>query len=229
MVVSLGNSVLEWQRIDVIKHLDIIQRVIDEDLAIIESNKTRTIDKLNRWKRDLEYIEEKIQTAEKSLIPRLERIFSVNLNNNGLLTVSLFQPSTKNLFSEIRIHYCNGKTNRLDCDILLDLAHLGEASEMLALLGDAAIDVAVLHHVWKPKASDAGTLTQSRAQLVSNEHLSEKCDEWGLYVNRIHFDPDTPSKSEMDHDKGTLVEALYGVVYVERGFDKVLELVKCLI
>jgi ribonuclease-3 len=177
----------------------------------------------------LKYIEEKIQSAEKNLIPRLDRIFSLNLNNNGLLTVALFQPSTKNLFSEIRIHYCNNTRDRLDCDALLDLASLSKASEMLALLGDAAIDMAILHHVWKPKASDAGTLTQSRAQLVSNEHLSQKCDEWGLYESRIHFDPDTPSKSEMDHDKGTLVEALYGVIYVERGFDKVLELVRHLL
>ncbi|MDF1540990.1 MAG: ribonuclease III domain-containing protein, partial [Candidatus Thorarchaeota archaeon] len=87
------------------------------------------------------------------------------------------------------------------------------------------IDMAVLHLIWKPKASDVGTLTQDRANIVNNQHLSQKCDEWELYENRIHFDPATPSKSEMEHDKGTLVEALYGVLYVELGFSRVRELV----
>jgi len=96
---------------------------------------------------------------------------------------------------------------------------------MLALLGDAAIDMAILHHIWKPRASDVGYLTERRSGLVSNEHLSKKCDEWRLYENRIHFDPPTPTKSEMEHIKGTLVEAFYGVIYIEMGFRKVLEMV----
>ena len=227
--MSLGDSVLEWHQIDLSKHLGEIRIAISEELGTISPNKTRTIDKLNRWLRDLEYIAETIQHVEESLVPKLERFFSVELNTNGLFTVSLFQPSAKNLFSEIRTHFCDRRTDRIDCEALLDLVSLSETSEMLALLGDAAIDMAVLHLIWKPKASDVGSLTQGRAELVSNEHLSKKCDEWGLYKNRIHFDPATPSKSEIEHDKGTLVEALYGVVYVERGFNKVLEMVDHLI
>ncbi len=227
--MSLGESVLNWHRIDVAKHLVEIRTAISKDLDSIAPNKTRTIDKLNRWLRDLDYITETIQLIEESLVPKLESLLSVELNNNGLFTVSLFQPSTKNLFSEIRTHYCDRRGDRIDCEALLDLASLSETSEMLALLGDAAIDMAVLHLIWKPKASDVGSLTQGRAELVSNEHLSKKCDEWGLYKNRIHFDPAIPSISEIEHDKGTLVEALYGVVYVEKGFNKVLEMVDHLI
>ena len=227
--MSLGKSVLEWHQIDLAKHLVEIRTAISEELDTITSNKTRTIDKLNRWLRDLEYIGETIQHIEESLVHKLESLLSVELNNNGLFTVLFFQPSTKNLFSEIRTHYCNRRTDRVDCEALLDLVSLSDTSEMLALLGDAAIDMAVLHLIWKPKASDVGSLTKGRAELVSNEHLSKKCDEWGLYKTRIHFDPGTPSKSEIEHDKGTLVEALYGVVYVERGFDKVLEMIDHLI
>ncbi|MCK5390388.1 MAG: hypothetical protein KAJ36_07850, partial [Candidatus Thorarchaeota archaeon] len=57
----------------------------------------------------------------------------------------------------------------------------------------------------------------------SNEHMANLCDRWGLYKHRIHFDPETPSKGEILHDKGTLVEAIYGIVQMEHGFKQVLK------
>ncbi len=227
--MSLGKSFLEWNKIDLKKHLSWLEQVIQQDLDGVESNKTRTIDKMNKWLEQLNYILERIEDIEKNLTPRLGRIFGISFEHQELFVISLFQPSTKNLFLELEQHYCKDNDIRIDCNAIPNLVALSDVSEMLALLGDAAIDLAALHQVWKPNASDAGTLTQSRAELVSNEHLSKKCDEWGLYENRIHFDPITASKAEMDHDKGTLVEALYGVVYVEKGFDKVLELITHLI
>ncbi len=223
--MTLGDSVLEWYQIDIKKHLHLLLQRVRQDLVTIQANKTRTISKLKKWMRQLEYIIERVYDIEKNLIPKIESIFGVSFYEQELFTISLFQPSTKNVFLELRTHYCKDKDITIDCNAMPELASLGDVSEMLALLGDAAIDMAVLHLVWKPKASDVGTLSQDRADVVSNEHLSKKCDEWELYENRIHFDPPTPSKSEMEHDKGTLVEALYGVVYVELGFDRVRELI----
>jgi hypothetical protein len=59
--------------------------------------------------------------------------------------------------------------------------------------------------------------------------MAKLCDAWGLYGFRIHFDPDTPSKSEMNHDKGTLLEAIYGIIYLEKEYKMVLKKVTHLI
>jgi 23S rRNA maturation mini-RNase III len=32
----------------------------------------------------------------------------------------------------------------------------------------------------------------------------------------------------MEHDKGTLLEAIYGIVYIEHGLDKIKELIRYL-
>jgi ribonuclease-3 len=72
-------------------------------------------------------------------------------------------------------------------------------------------------------------MTQRRAEVVSNEHMARVCDKWGLYKHRIHFDPPTETKAEIEHNKGTLLEAIYGIIYVEHGFEKVKELINKLV
>lgn len=228
-MMSLGDSLLDWHRLHLKDDLVAIRERVAQDSKSIPKNNLRTLSKMQRWVQSLDHITERVTYAEGVLAPRLEGLFSFELNEKGLFTVALFQPSTKNLFLELESHYCEPEKAVSECKTLPDLVALSETAKILALLGDAAIDMAILHHIWKPKASDVGSLTETRSGLVSNEHLSLKCDEWGLYENRIHFDPPTPTKSEMEHIKGTLVEALFGVIYIEMGFRRVLEMVKHLI
>lgn len=206
-----------------------LRKRVEQDVTEVPERNTRTRTKMSKWLEQLDYVIQRVSYAEEVLSPKLEGIFEFDLNEKGLFTVSLFQPSTKNLFLELETHYCDRETVHEECHSLPDMVALSETAKMLALLGDATIDMAILHHIWKPRASDVGYLTEKRSGLVSNEHLSKKCDEWDLYENRIHFDPPTPTKSEMEHIKGTLVEAFYGVIYIEMGFRKVLEMVVHLI
>ncbi len=74
-----------------------------------------------------------------------------------------------------------------------------------------------------------GHLTQEKSEIVSNEHMAEVCDRWGLYEHRIHLDSEVPSREEIEHDKGTLVEAIYGIIQMEYGFDRVLDNIKYLL
>ncbi len=223
--MTLGDSVLDWHRLYLKENLVKIKDLVEQDLKKIPQRNARTRRKMERWLKELNYIIRRVVYAEEVLAPKLEKLFDFALNEKGLFTVLLFQPSTKNLFLELETHYCDQETILQECKYFPDMISLSETAKMLALLGDAAIDMAILHHIWKPRASDVGYLTERRSGLVSNEHLSKKCDEWGLYENRIHFDPPTPTKSEMEHIKGTLVEALFGVIYIEIGFRKVLDLV----
>ena len=135
----------------------------------------------------------------------------------------MFQPSTKNLFLEIKTQYKDSKDSPLKEEEFEHLVNLSEMAKVLALLGDAAISMGVVQHLWSPNVSDVGTLTQRRAEIVSNEHMARICDRLNLYKHRIHFDPGKPSEEEMEHDKGTLLEALYGIIQIEQGFRGVRE------
>jgi dsRNA-specific ribonuclease len=217
---------LDWQVIDIQAEIGQLLKVVRDDLSVIPPRHKRASEKLTRWVSQLETIRSGLQHIDTVLVPQLEAKLGLSLDRRRLLSVSLFQPSTKNLFLELHTHYREKERARVDCEALLELVSMSEVAKVLALVGDAAIDMAVLHHLWKPRASDVGTLSQGRAGLVSNDHLSEKCDEWGLYESRIHFDPPSPTKSEIAHTKGTLVEALFGVIYIEEGFDVVKDTVR---
>lgn len=60
----------------------------------------------------------------------------------------------------------------------------------------------------------------------------KKCDEWSLYDYRLKRlnDPSENNKLEktINHEKGTLVEALFGVIYLEFGFEELSRLIPLL-
>ncbi len=219
MTSGSDNPALKWEEVQFEEELGYLLDLVQESISETPPENTRTLRKMTRWSNMLSGIRTSIQHIEEGLQPRLESELGVPLNKRGLLTTSLFQPSTKNVFLEIQTHYSEENAT---CHVqkLETLIGLSEIAKVLGLLGDAVIDIAILDHLWEPDASRVGNLTQRRSQLVNNEHLARICDKLGLYDHRIHFDPETQEKSEMEHIKGTLVEALFGVIYMERGFEE---------
>jgi len=221
--MSTSISTLSFEQVHIEKKLTSLLTEVKRAKENMPSQNTRLLGKMKRWITQLTSILSLIDQVKDSLRPKLEKVLEVSLHKNELLLVAMFQPSTKNLFLEMMDEFPS-KQEELE-----HLVALSEMAEALALVGDAAISLAALHHVWQPKAVDVGVLTQKRSDIVNNEHMAELCDNWGLYELRIHFDPHAVSKSEMEHDKGTLLEAIYGIVYTEHGLEKIKELVRHLI
>ena len=192
-------------------------------------NNTRLLAKLERWLEEIGSIHDGLKRIREELVPDMERVLELKFTHKELFQVAMFQPSTKNIFLELETQYRRSKSSPLDSDGFAELINLSEMAKVIALVGDAVISSAVLQHLWEPHLGDAGKITQRKAELVSNEHMAKLCDKWGLYEYRIHFDPDTPSKSEMDHDKGTLLEAIYGIIYIEYEYKQILKSVTHLI
>ncbi|MGY5872860.1 MAG: ribonuclease III domain-containing protein [Candidatus Thorarchaeota archaeon] len=211
-----------WKSIHIENRLDTLTQVIERTRRQAPENKTRLLGKAERWLEQLDEVNDRIRYIKKTLTPKLEKIFDLKIRNKEILQAAMFQPSTKNLFLELDIQY-RGKNNPFDDGGFEDLISLSESAKRFALLGDAAISMAVIYHLWQTVSEDVGQLTQDKSSIVSNEHMADLCDRWGLYEHRIHFDPETPSKGEIIHDKGTLVEAVYGIVQIEHGFDHVLK------
>lgn len=212
---------LTWQPIQIEQKLHTLLRTIENTKTLTSENKTRLLGKVDRWQEQIEEINDRIDFIKKKITPKLEKALDLKIKNKESLLAAMFQPSSKNLFLELEIQY-RGNNNPFDGNGFEDLVSLSENAKRFALLGDAAISMAVIYHLWKTE-DEVGKLTQDKSSIVSNKHLTDLCDRWGLYEHRIHFDPEIPSKGEIQHDKGTLVEAVYGIIQMEHGFEHVLK------
>ncbi|MGY5860183.1 MAG: ribonuclease III domain-containing protein [Candidatus Thorarchaeota archaeon] len=212
---------LTWQPVHIEEKLNTLSKTIEWTKKQTPENKTRLLGKVDRWQEQIQEVNDGIHYIKKKLAPKLEKALDLKIRNKESLLTAMFQPSTKNLFLELEIQY-RGKKNPFDDNSFEDLVSLSEIAKRFALLGDAAISMAVIYHLWHMD-DDVGKLTQDKSSIVSNENMVALCDRWGLYEHRIHFDPEIPSKGEILHDKGTLVEAIYGIIQIERGFEHVLK------
>jgi ribonuclease-3 len=230
---SLKNGVtipaLSWSPLHIEDRLELLSETVQNSQIQTPKNNTRLLTKLDRWRQEIVAVQECLRRIRKELVPDLERTLGLSFKHKELFQVTMFQPSTKNLFMELETQYRRSEKNPLDSQGFAELINLSEMSKVLALVGDAVISSAVLQHLWEPHLGDAGKITQRKAEIVSNEHMAKLCDKWGLYEYRIHFDPDTTSKSEIDHDKGTLLEAIYGIIYIEHEYKRIVDVVTHLI
>ncbi len=221
---AVTGTELHWDHVGVEDKLKSLLAVVKSGEANTSRLNARLFGKLERWRQQLETVIAAVSQIHTILEPKISSILGLRFEETELLSIAMFQPSTRSLFLELETHFAN-QDGPLSSGLFVNLKSLSDMARVLALVGDAAISMAVLHHLWRPRLADAGLLTQSRAELVSNEHLSWLCDQWGLYEYRIHFDPPTPTKSEISHTKGTLLEAVYGIVYIEQGLDEVKRLI----
>jgi len=211
---------LVLENIDITKALSSLLRAVERDRAATPLENSRTHTKFARWEKDLKTVSSGVGRIQTELVYQLDEKLGLSLDRRQL-AIAMFQPSTKNLFLEIHAQYFQDAVKQEDCEHAKTMMLLCDLAKVLALVGDAALSMAVLHYLWKPTAREVGQLTQRRAEIVSNQNLAEICDSWGLYQNRIHFDPPAATKSEIEHIKGTLLESVMGVLYLKHGLDGV--------
>ena len=159
-----------WKSIHIENRLDTLTQVIERTRRQAPENKTRLLGKAERWLEQLDEVNDRIRYIKKTLTPKLEKIFDLKIRNKEILQAAMFQPSTKNLFLELDIQY-RGKNNPFDDGGFEDLISLSESAKRFALLGDAAISMAVIYHLWQTVSEDVGQLTQDKSSIVSNEQV----------------------------------------------------------
>ncbi|MHA1882862.1 MAG: ribonuclease III domain-containing protein [Candidatus Thorarchaeota archaeon] len=211
---------LRWRVVGVKDKIVALLESLRVEIDEVPPTNTKTITKMNKWIDDLVKIRNGINNVFSSLLQDLGEKFGDKLEPD-LLLAALFQPSVKNLFIELKTHYSEVKNPPVSDDHLSDLVELCEVGKTLALVGDSALDLAVLPYIWEPEMARVGSLTKKRSEYVSNDHLASVCDRWGLYDARIHFDPTTPTKKEINHIKGTLVESIFGILFLYGGLEAV--------
>lgn len=97
-------------------------------------------------------------------------------------------------------------------------------NERLEFLGDAILDAVVGHIVYEHfKGKREGFLTNTRSKLVSRETLGKLAGEMGLTEL---IQSNGPQRSHNSYMAGNAFEALVGAIYLDQGYDAVMQFMK---
>jgi len=211
--------------------LDIELRIreLTEDLSFRKKNvqmKQTHQKKFDTWINQLEKILVQISNIHTIIIPAIQQDLgnSFSFSDRNLVLTALVQPSVKKIFTEIKIHFRDDPEFVVKPKDLDLLESCSDTAKSLAWVGDTAIKYALLMKIWKPGITSE-ELHNKRQSLETNENLSLLCDKWKLFDYRINIDPEVPKKMTMIKTKGTLVEAIYGVIFIEQEIKGVQDLI----
>ena len=220
---------LKWNAIGLQKKTEILIDLLKKERAEIPSSHTKELKKFDGFIRDLEYLLSKIESIQTYLIPELESRFRLVFSTPELIFLALSRPSTRTIYENLEKFLNKKNISPFNEHEFSEIAASGDAGNVLALIGDAVLDLGVVQSLWDSSISTVGDLTKERERIVSNEHLAKVCDEWKLFEHRLTRENDLAnihSKIEtLDHEKATLVEAIYGVIYLEFGFEELIRTV----
>lgn len=206
---------LKWNIKGVFDNIPVIEKGLENRLNQLPENNLRERRKITHWIDQINKINDNINNIKKSKLVELERNINYNFSEPDLVVLSFIQPSIRKMFEELNIY-----STKLSLNVNFEpYLSMDEVAKVLALIGDAAISLALIQILWQPNISNVGELSTKRSEYASNENLARVCDKWGLYDFRIHFGSD---QSESTHSKGTIMEALFGVIYIEAGLNQVI-------
>jgi hypothetical protein len=214
-VIRAMHEKLRWQRFGIKENLKALEECLTAQRAQLPVSSRHTREKFERWLDQIGIIQDRIHAVETVVLPRIEADLGYALDDGEMLVLALFQPGTRNLFTEIGAHF-----RERGCAIpgvsLSRMAGLSDAAETLAWIGDSALKIGVLPAIWTEEIAEAGALTQRRQAYERNANLARLCDNWGLFSHRIDLDPHA-SRADAEHLKGTLVEAVIGIIFLKGG------------
>ncbi|WP_321417165.1 ribonuclease III domain-containing protein [uncultured Methanomethylovorans sp.] len=219
-IICESDFKLRWNVQGLFDNFSVIRNELELQFASLPANNTRKQQNLVKWINQIKKIEDTVHYIKTNKIKEIEKNLDYKFIEPDFVVIAFFQPDSKNLFAELKSHYSKTGKN-FDFEPYLNL---DEAAKVLAWIGDSAINLATTHVIRQPYISKVGELAEKRAELVSNKHQANLCDEWNLFDLRLGFTTylDMVNEDNIKHAKATIIEALFGVIYIESGFDKVI-------
>ena len=150
---------LKWNAIGLVKKTQILRDYIQDEKNNIPSDHTSKITKLSGYLAELNHLLERMEKIEKIIIPKLEKLFRLKFKTPELVMFALSRPSIRPIFDDLSKHFKNDENAPLSENELIELASSGDAADVLALLGDAAVDLAIVQLLWDSSLSKTGSLT----------------------------------------------------------------------
>ena len=220
---------LKWNAIGLEKRTQLLYDTLQKEKDNLPPEHLNKHKRLQGFLDQVNYISDKIRRIQNELIPKLEEIFKVEFKTPELVMLALCRPSIRNIYQDLENHFVVQKNNPLKRDDYKELASSGDAANVLALIGDSVLDLSVVQTLWDSSLATVGRLTTKRASIVANDNLAKICDQWNLHdfrLNRLNDPSELNAKLKtIQHEKATLVEAIYGVIYLEFGFEELLRVI----
>lgn len=217
---------LKWNAIGLERKTQILLEKILQEKDSTPSSHLKKFRKLQRFVDELSHLLHTIGRIQQELIPKLEKMFRLKFKTPELVMFALSRPSIRNIYKDLEKHFKDQPNNPLKPEDYKELASSGDAANVLALIGDSVIDLGVVQSLWDSSLATVGKLTTRRSDIVSNENLARACDGWNLFdyrLNRLNDPSELNAKPKtVEHEKGTLIEAIYGIIYLEFGFEELI-------
>ena len=219
---------LKWNAIGFEQKTQILRDEIKTDQEKLPPDHLKEYRKLQLFLEELNHLLEKMQAIQTDLIPEIEAKFRVRFPTPELLMLALSRPSIRNIYTDVKTHFEKQANHPLKLEEYDELASSGEAANVLALIGDSVLGLAIIQVLWDSSLATVGELTVKRKETVSNEHLARICDKWKLYEFRLSRSKEPTAKDAkeetIEHEKATLVEAIFKVIYLEFGFQDLIRI-----
>jgi 23S rRNA maturation mini-RNase III len=217
------NSCIELPDVGLMKFYQKMQRPFVAKAKQIERN-LKYLEKEQRTEKSVEEvrkIHEKFSQVADYCIPRISGATGHQFRHqNFFLFVFLYQEISA-VFNEAKTNPVPaGKPEFLTLDDLNAMISVGKNRLTLAYIGDAALESGVMASIWDPKTEKipkAKFLNNEKKKLVDNKPLEKFWGSLHLYDSKIPIrHPD-----ENDETKGSSMEAVFGIIYLEGGLEAV--------
>jgi len=219
---------LKWDAIGFVSKTKILLENVVEIKDELPNNHSKRIEKVQRLIDELRQIIKVSTSIKQELIPNLERLFRLTFKTPELILLALSRPSLRHIYENVETILKKNQRFPLKSEEYKDLESSGDAANVLALIGDSVLNLAIIQLFWDSTLSTAGALTRKKESIVSNENLTKLCDKLNLHSYRLKRLNDPSEKKTKNktiiHEKGTLVESLYGVIYLEFGLENLIRL-----
>ena len=171
---------------------------------------------------DISGIEKRFERIKESYIPRIKTATGYEfLNPNLFLFVFLYREIGM-VFNEAQTNPVRpGGIQLLGVQDLREMTEVSEDRKTLAYIGDAALETGVMASIWSLQETRKIPLNEflhnERNKLVENQSLSRFWDV--LKLNDSPVIAGLPP--ENDATKGSSMEAVFGIIFLEGGLEAV--------
>jgi hypothetical protein len=171
---------------------------------------------------DIGKIEKRFERIKEMYIPTIKTATGHEFLNPDLFFFVFLYKEIAMVFNEAKMNPVKpGGIKLLSEEDLQEMADVPEDRLTLAHIGDAALGIGVMASIWSVPGTQKIPLNtylhNERNKLVENEPLSRFWDS--LQLNDSPIIANLPS--ENDKTKGSSMEAVFGIIFLEGGVDAV--------
>ncbi|ABN56374.1 MULTISPECIES: hypothetical protein [Methanoculleus] len=203
--------------------LDEIKTAVEERArALPEERNVRK--KLDGWVLGITELQTKAAHIQQHIIPQVRRDLQFDFEDSNLILRVMVDGTAKDMFSDMLKEFPETRHPELRKSIY-EFSKLPGKVESLAYLGNAALLLAAVHHLWASDTTPSKAMLDQKGQPFKDKKYQAQLErKWMLYENTIGFDHKPRSNIDKEnHDRSTLVEAVFGLLYIKGGLDAVIK------